>query len=146
MSLPDFAIFPAFVEIPRSGAWRADAARDDERHSRACDSSGKLRCGGVTAEAFPSVDEVAEFIAAAHGQACAFKATAGLHHPVRHVDAAHRLHDARLSQHSGRGRRSRRASSARRSMRIVAEEDPSAFTFDDASLLVARASESTSTS
>jgi hypothetical protein len=43
----------------------------------------KLRCGGAVPEAFPSVADVAEFIAEASAVGLAFKATAGLHHPVR---------------------------------------------------------------
>lgn len=46
----------------------------------------KLRCGGVTAEAFPSVDEVADFLSVASRQSVPFKATAGLHNAVRHTD------------------------------------------------------------
>ncbi|HEY6422982.1 MAG TPA: hypothetical protein VIY28_06985 [Pseudonocardiaceae bacterium] len=46
----------------------------------------KLRCGGGSAEAFPSVDEVADFLAIATGTGRPFKATAGLHYAVRHHD------------------------------------------------------------
>ncbi|MDQ3762240.1 MAG: hypothetical protein M3460_11295 [Actinomycetota bacterium] len=46
----------------------------------------KLRCGGKSAESFPSVDEVADFLAIATGTGQPFKATAGLHHAVRHHD------------------------------------------------------------
>ena len=48
----------------------------------------KIRCGGVVAEAFPTVDAVADFISDAAAHRIAYKATAGLHHPVRHRDAA----------------------------------------------------------
>jgi hypothetical protein len=43
----------------------------------------KIRTGGVTAKAFPSVEAVAEFLLACARARVAFKATAGLHHVVR---------------------------------------------------------------
>ena len=49
----------------------------------ACGGRAKIRSGGVTPEAFPTVEEMARFIAAAARVGIAFKATAGLHHPLR---------------------------------------------------------------
>jgi hypothetical protein len=46
----------------------------------------KLRCGGKSVESFPTVDEVADFLTIATGTGRPFKATAGLHHAVRHHD------------------------------------------------------------
>lgn len=43
----------------------------------------KIRTGGVTPESFPSSTAVAGFLAQCHAHGVAFKATAGLHHPVR---------------------------------------------------------------
>ncbi|MEM1180911.1 MAG: hypothetical protein AAGM22_21380 [Acidobacteriota bacterium] len=43
----------------------------------------KIRTGGITADAFPQVAQVAEFLFAAHRAGIAFKATAGLHHALR---------------------------------------------------------------
>jgi hypothetical protein len=43
----------------------------------------KTRTGGVTPEAFPSSAVLAEFMAQCKSHGVAFKATAGLHHPVR---------------------------------------------------------------
>jgi hypothetical protein len=45
----------------------------------------KIRTGGVTSEVFPCSEDVARFIHACHENEVAFKATAGLHHPVRCV-------------------------------------------------------------
>lgn len=46
----------------------------------------KLRCGGVTAAAFPPVAVVAGFLAECARHQLPVKATAGLHHPIRHTD------------------------------------------------------------
>ena len=43
----------------------------------------KLRTGGVTPDALPSIDAVAEFITACSERKLSFKATAGLHHAIR---------------------------------------------------------------
>lgn len=44
----------------------------------------KMRCGGVKASLFPSVDQLARVLEGVRDYGIAFKATAGLHHPVRH--------------------------------------------------------------
>ncbi len=43
----------------------------------------KIRMGGVTPELFPDPGQVARFLQAAAVRSLAFKATAGLHHPLR---------------------------------------------------------------
>ena len=50
---------------------------------RAAGARAKIRTGGITPEAFPSADAIAQFIAACAEHNVAFKATAGLHHPLR---------------------------------------------------------------
>jgi len=52
---------------------------------RSVGGCAKLRTGGVVEEAFPSVEPVAEFIARCAELGVPFKATAGLHHPLRCV-------------------------------------------------------------
>jgi hypothetical protein len=131
---------PAYAEIPR--AHPSDPQRDVEvtallngamtALSRA-KLGAKIRCGGLSADAFPSVDEVAAFLAAATEANVAFKATAGLHHPVRHRDAStgfmmhgflNLLVAAALAPDvDGETLR-----------RVIAEEDAAAFVFDEASL------------
>jgi hypothetical protein len=123
---------PVYVEFARRGEWKAVVERAMSAAMHA-GCGAKLRCGGLTAEAFPSVDDVVEFLAAANAARVPFKATAGLHHPVRHVDAAsgftmhgflNILAAAALAPRAGRPLL----------QRVVAEEDPSALHFEDAAL------------
>ena len=122
---------PAFVEIPRFGPWRGLLAETMNALAR-MQLCAKLRCGGVTAEAFPSVDDVVEFILAAQEARLPFKATAGLHHPVRHTDktTGFTMHGfLNLIAAVALAQRVERKTLDE----IVAEEDPKAFAFDDTS-------------
>ncbi|HLY02648.1 MAG TPA: hypothetical protein VKR56_09130 [Candidatus Cybelea sp.] len=122
-----FADLPIFAETPRSDQ------PSDVRSWMACLAAhklgAKLRCGGVTADAFPTIDEVAEFIAAAIAANVPFKATAGLHHPVRHYNA-----QSGFTMHGFLNLLAAAAFASRVDLetlrRIVAEEDAGAFRFD----------------
>jgi hypothetical protein len=57
-----------------------------------CGLGAKVRCGGIEAHLFPSVDQLAAFIMAAVRTGIAFKATAGLHHAVRYRDPSTGFH------------------------------------------------------
>jgi hypothetical protein len=53
---------------------------------RATAAGVKLRCGGLEPAAFPAPAEVAHVIAACRENGLPLKFTAGLHHPLRHLD------------------------------------------------------------
>ncbi len=86
------ATLPVFFEIPRTESWREDldaacALVGDLRDMNAQAAIGmKLRAGGLTADAFPSDEQVAGFITRCRSANVPWKATAGLHHPRRHWD------------------------------------------------------------
>jgi hypothetical protein len=70
--------FMTYFEIPLDGDLTAlfkSLARSAAR--------AKIRTGGVTPDAFPSADAIINFLVTAHREGVPFKATAGLHHPVR---------------------------------------------------------------
>jgi nucleotide-binding universal stress UspA family protein len=83
-----------FYEVAFVGHWRehlpqviaglgeANAALSAARVAGGC--GVKLRTGGVRADLFPSVDEVTLVLRECLTRHLPFKATAGLHHPVRH--------------------------------------------------------------
>lgn len=52
------------------------------------DASAKVRTGGLVPEAFPSPAALANFIECCAAASVPLKATAGLHHPLRHHDAS----------------------------------------------------------
>jgi len=68
----------AFVEVPLGGDLDAILAVLGTHGARA-----KARTGGVVPEAIPAPSDVARFIAACARAGVPWKATAGLHHPVR---------------------------------------------------------------
>jgi hypothetical protein len=70
------------IEPRRGGAGWLDGIRRVIEHG----SWPKIRCGGVSLQNFPSVTEVAEFLAVINEGNASFKATAGLHNAVRHTD------------------------------------------------------------
>lgn len=72
------------VVEPRRGVGWLDGVRKVIEHG----SWPKIRCGGVSSENFPSVDEVADFLSVVSGfGGASFKATNSLHRAVRHQDA-----------------------------------------------------------
>jgi hypothetical protein len=74
--LPD--LLTAYFEIPIAG----DVTPLVEAIERA-GARAKMRTGGVTPAAFPPAQEIVDFVLACHREGVPFKATAGLHHPLR---------------------------------------------------------------
>lgn len=70
------------IEPRRGGPVWLDGIRKVIEHG----SWPKIRCGGLSTENFPSVDEVAEFLMVVKQGDASFKATAGLHNAVRHTE------------------------------------------------------------
>ncbi|HZZ01285.1 MAG TPA: hypothetical protein VFE36_17125 [Candidatus Baltobacteraceae bacterium] len=112
---------PTYAELSDAGAMSA---------AKRARLGVKLRCGGLDASAFPSVEAVAAFISAASEDSLPFKATAGLHHPVRHVDAATGFTMQGFLNLLSAAVFAPRADSSTLCA-IVAEEDPHAFSFED---------------
>lgn len=70
--------FSSYFEIPLTIDVTPLVAAIAELQSRA-----KMRTGGLTPEAFPSGESIIDFMIACHAHSVPFKATAGLHHPIR---------------------------------------------------------------
>lgn len=88
-------------------------------------SDAKIRCGGET---FPSVDELAAFVCACRDAGKPFKATAGLHHPLR-TPAQHGFLNLLAAAVFGFAFELDERDLAA----LLGEEDPAAFALDDAS-------------
>ncbi len=69
----------AYFEVPPSSGGECIAA------VAACGRRAKIRTGGETADKFPAPESVIEFICRCAAANVPFKATAGLHHPLRSV-------------------------------------------------------------
>jgi len=93
-SASPFADRPRYLEIVRDEAFLrqlplyflALGAQQNPQTVRA-----KIRCGGMKEQDFPTTTELAAFLHAALRTGHPFKATAGLHHPVRHFNEAQQV-------------------------------------------------------
>jgi hypothetical protein len=95
----------------------------------------KIRTGGITPGAIPSVESVASYIVACAERRLPFKATAGLHHPIRSMQRLTYEPDAPSAMMHGFINVFLAAAFAwhgeRKSHPILAETDAFAFRFDD---------------
>lgn len=72
-----------FYEVGRTAKWKDRVECLAPACSGAEHRGFKIRCGGVMSAAYPSVEEVSDAIAICARLRVPYKATAGLHHPVR---------------------------------------------------------------
>ncbi len=86
-------------------------------------AGAKVRCGGPTPDMFPSPAELAEFITGCRDLGLRFKATAGLHHPLRDgiVHGFLNLLAASAMAHAGAG--------PRELIDVLLADEPGAFSF-----------------
>ncbi|HYR28329.1 MAG TPA: hypothetical protein VEU30_07670, partial [Thermoanaerobaculia bacterium] len=91
----------------------------------------KIRTGGLTADAFPTPESVAAFIRACREAEVPFKATAGLHHPLRCVKPLTYEPNAAVGTMHGFLNVFLAAAMVDAAEAVLAETDASAFTFDD---------------
>ena len=94
----------------------------------------KIRTGGVTPDAFPSVETVAAFIRGCHDRGIPFKATAGLHHPMRCVKPLTYEADAPTGTMHGFLNVFIAAAIPEYATQILEEDNLRAFSFDDGGL------------
>jgi hypothetical protein len=112
----------AFVEI-------TDLALIDDLARRGL--RAKIRTGGLVPDAFPPVDGVAHFMRACKAAGITFKATAGLHHPLRCVRPLTYEPSAPIGKMHGFINVFVAAAMLEHADAILAEEDARAFAFDD---------------
>jgi hypothetical protein len=112
----------AYVEIADSSLLDAIAVRG---------LRAKIRTGGITPDAFPAIDDVAEFLRACKAKGVAFKATAGLHHPLRCVKPLTYEPNAPTGTMHGFINVFFAAALLDHADEVLAETDPRAFAFAD---------------
>jgi len=119
---------PVYCEVPAKDIARLDAVKQ-----AAC--FAKIRTGGLTPEAIPTASDIASFILACADRHLPFKATAGLHHPVRSMRPLTYEADAPQAIMHGFLNVLMAAACAWHGERhlepILSETDPFAFSFDD---------------
>ena len=91
----------------------------------------KIRTGGVTPEAFPPIEKIASFMRACIKAKIPFKATAGLHHPLRCVRALTYESDAPIGTMNGFINLFLAAALPQFAEKILGDDNPRAFAFDD---------------
>lgn len=120
-------------EVDLAGDW-PDSLPVQMRAIHEAGGGAKIRCGGLEVDDFPSPDQVAAFIWLAADSGVPFKATAGLHHPLRRWDCAPDVMRHGFLNITGASVLGRALMLDQDELtEIVAEEDPAAFELSDVS-------------
>ncbi|MCB9136476.1 MAG: hypothetical protein H6636_13700 [Anaerolineales bacterium] len=120
-----------FFEVPFGPGWEARVEGVIRALAEVNGDAGfKLRTGGVTAEAFPSVEQVAWALCQCQEARVPIKCTAGLHHPVRcfREEVGTKMHGFLNVWMAGILAWTRGLDQAEVAQ-ILAEEDPAEFVF-----------------
>jgi hypothetical protein len=102
-----------------------------------CGRRAKIRTGGETADKFPAAEDIVEFIRLCAANNVPFKATAGLHHPLRSVHRLTYQSDSPLGMMHGFINLFLAAAFLRAGMddkltvQLLEEQSPQAFHFDE---------------
>jgi len=126
-----------FFEIPR-GVLDADPRGMVAALATAENLAAKVRCGGVEPGMIPGTEPLARFIAACAQGGVPFKATAGLHHPIRaeqpltyEQDPPRAVMHGFVNVFVASAVAFDRRPDAEKLTPILEETDPAAFTLDD---------------
>ena len=123
----EIAEFPPGVYVEIANVRLLDAIK---RHGL----RAKIRTGGITPDAFPAIGNIAGFLRACKEKGVAFKATAGLHHPLRCVKPLTYEPNAPTGTMHGFLNVFIAAAIVEHAAEILAETDPRAFSFADDAL------------
>ena len=116
-----------YLELLPGEDWRNDVPAAVGAAS-AVGARAKVRCGGETAAAVPPVELLALALASCRDTGVVLKATAGLHHPIRHTDET-----TGITMHGFLNLLAAAAFGAAHNLRpsglerVLAEDDPGAF-------------------
>jgi hypothetical protein len=126
----------AFLELVPGARWR-DTLPAAVGAAAAVGAGAKLRCGGAGEADFPPVELVALALLSCSHAGVRLKATAGLHHPVRHREAATGFHQHGFLNLLAAAGAAADGAAAPELERILAEEDAGAFRLGAAGLALA---------
>ncbi|MBV8364028.1 MAG: hypothetical protein JO193_05630 [Candidatus Eremiobacteraeota bacterium] len=121
---------PTYMELPRTSRFEELLPSAMFALSRS-KLGAKLRCGGVEQSAFPSSSEIVAVLLAAREYGVPFKATAGLHHPIRRLDHASGLMMHGFLNLLAASAAARQGADARQLHAILEERNEHAFQVDD---------------